>query len=251
MFFDFWLNTLEILMAATSTALVTNHLLNYLPKLDKEWFIQNCTPVELMFGETLYIAEETIKYVYFPLNGFISLIVELTETQSLEMLLIGNEGMLGATLGLGNRKAPMKSVVQGSGNALRMEAAIFDHRLESNPVVRKLIHEYLYVLMQQLAQTGACNHFHEIKQRLARWLLMTQDRAHSEHLQLTHQFLSKMLGVRRSAITIAAGYFQQQGIISYNRGQINILSRSGLEKLACQCYSASVETHQNTLMSAQ
>jgi len=234
-------------VTTTCTSPVTNHLLNYLPKLDRNRFLEDCTPIELVFGETLNIAEEAINYVYFPLTGFISLLVEVGEKQSLEMGLIGNEGMLGATLVLDNPKAPMKSIVQGSGSALRMDATRFNHRVKSNLVVRKLVHNYLYVLMQQLAQTGACNNFHEVKQRLARWLLMTQDRTHSDHLQLTHQFLAKMLGVRRSAVTIAAGYLQQQGIISYNRGQITILSRLGLEKLSCECYFASVNAYQKTL----
>tara|TARA_R110001583_G_scaffold48733_5_gene152552 strand:- start:12405 stop:13121 length:717 start_codon:yes stop_codon:yes gene_type:complete len=234
-------------VTAACTSPATNHLLNYLPKLERQWFLEDCTSVELVFGETLNIAEESIKYVYFPLTGFISLLVEVAEKQSLDMGLIGNEGMLGATLALENPKAPLKSIVQCSGNALRMDATIFHHRVKNNLVVRKLIHNYIYVMMQQLAQTGACNNFHEVKQRLARWLLMTQDRTNSDHLQLTHQFLAKMLGVRRSAVTIAAGYLQHQGIISYNRGQIKILSRQGLEKLSCQCYFASVNAYQKTL----
>jgi CRP-like cAMP-binding protein len=228
------------------TSPVSNQLLNYLPNLEREWFLENCTPVELVFGEILNVAEEAITYVYFPLTSFISLLVEIGEKQSLAMGLIGNEGMLGATLALENSKAPLKSIVQGSGSALRMDATIFHHRVQSNLVLRKLIHNYLYVLMQQLAQSGVCNNFHEVKQRLARWLLMTQDRTNSEHIKLTHQFLAKTLGVRRSAVTIAAGLIQQQGIISYNRGQISILSRPGLEKLSCQCYFSAVNVYQKT-----
>lgn len=247
-FLDLWAYSLEILVTATCTSPLTNHLLNYLPNLERKLFLEICTPVELVFGETLYIAEEVIKYVYFPQTSFISSLVEVGKKQSLEMGLIGNEGMLGATLALGNQKAPMKSIVQGSGSALRMNATMFRHRVESNQVVRKLIHNYLYVLIQQLAQTGACNNYHEVKQRLARWLLMTQDRTNSDHLQLTHQFLAKILGVRRSAVTIAAGYLQRQGIISYNRGQINILSRSSLENSSCQCYFSSVNAYQKTLV---
>ncbi|MBB1309480.1 Crp/Fnr family transcriptional regulator [Pseudoalteromonas sp. SR41-8] len=234
-------------MTATCTLpVVSNHLLNYLPRLEYQWFVENCTPVELLFGETLNIADEAIKYVYFPVTGCISLLIEVVEKQSFAMELIGNEGMLGATLALENSNAAMKSIVQSSGRALRMDAAKFNHRLESNPLVRKLILNYLYVVMQQLAQTGACNNAHEVKQRLARWLLMTQDRTHSDHQQLTHQLLAKMLGVRRSAVTIAAGYLQQQGIISYNRGQISILSRAGLEQSSCQCYFAAVNSYQKT-----
>jgi CRP-like cAMP-binding protein len=234
-------------VAKTDTSPPANNLLNFLPKVERQWFLENCTPVELVFGETLRSAEEVIKYVYFPLTGFISLLIEVFDKDSLEMGLIGNEGMRGATLSIGNIKAPMKSIVQGSGIALRMDAKTFILQISSNLVVRKLIHNYLYVLMLQLAQTGACNKFHDIKQRLARWLLMAQDRAHSDNLQLTHQFLAKMLGVRRSAVTITAGYLRKQGIISYNRGQINILSRSGLEKISCQCYFTSVDAYQKTL----
>tara|TARA_B110000438_G_scaffold280261_1_gene305365 strand:+ start:1130 stop:1903 length:774 start_codon:yes stop_codon:yes gene_type:complete len=247
-FLDLWNYSLEILVNATCTSPVNNHLLNYLPIQERQLFLDVCTPVELVFGETLNIADEVIKYVYFPLTSFISSLVEVGEKQSLEMGLIGNEGMLGATLALGNPKAPMKSIVQGSGNALRMDATMFHHQVKNNLVISKLIHNYLYVLIQQLAQTGACNNFHEVKQRLARWLLMTQDRTNSEHLQLTHQFLAKILGVRRSAVTIAAGCLQRQGIISYNRGQINILSRSGLENSSCQCYFSSVNAYQKTLV---
>tara|TARA_R110000737_G_scaffold349874_1_gene387202 strand:- start:829 stop:1569 length:741 start_codon:yes stop_codon:yes gene_type:complete len=243
--------SLEIIVAATSTTPVTNHLLSYLPNLERQLILEVCTPVELVLGETLYIAGETIKYVYFPLTSFISLVVNVSEKQFLQTGLIGNEGMLGATLALGNLKAPMKSIVQASGSALRMDARRFQQRVNSNLVVRKLIHNYLFVLVQQLAQTGVCNNFHLVKQRLAKLLLMVQDRTYSEHLQLTHQFLAKMLGVRRSAVTIAAGYLQQQGIISYNRGQINILSRLGLENLSCQCYLATVNAYQTTLAAAK
>lgn len=240
--------SLEITVAANCTSPVANHLLNYLPNLEHQLILEVCTPVELVFGETLYIAEETIKYVYFPLTSFISSLLDVRENQSLEMGLIGNEGMLGATLALGNTKAPMKSIVQGSGSALQMNATMFNQLIESNLVVRKLILNYLYVLIQQLAQTGVCNSFHEVKQRLAKWLLMAQDRTNSDQLQLTHQFLAKILGVRRSAVTIAAGYLQRRGIISYNRGQINILSRSGLENSSCQCYFSSVNAYQKTLV---
>ncbi len=235
-------------MTATCTSPVSNHLLNYLPNLERQCFFDDCTPVELVFGETLNFAGEAIKYVYFPLTCFISLHVEVGEKQTLAMGLIGHEGMLGATLSLEHPKAPLKSIVQGAGSALRMDATMFHYWIKNNLVVRKLIHTYLYVLMQQLAQTGACNNFHQVKQRLARWLLMTQDRTNSEHLQLTHQLLAKILGVRRSAVTIAAGYLQQQGLISYNRGQINILSRLGLEKLSCQCYFAAVNTYKATFV---
>ncbi|WP_404340586.1 Crp/Fnr family transcriptional regulator [Pseudoalteromonas mariniglutinosa] len=170
-------------MTATCTSpVVSNHLLNYLPRLEYQWFVEHCTPVALLFGETLNIADEAIKYVYFPVMGGLYFITYRgCRKQSFAMGLIGSEGMLGATLVLENANAAMKSIVLSSGRALRMDAAKFNHWLESNLLVRKLILNYLFVVMQQqLAQTGASNNAYEVKQRLVRWLLMTQDRTHSE-----------------------------------------------------------------------
>ena len=153
------------------------------------------------------------------------------------MGLIGNEGMLGATLVLGVEVAPMRAVVQGAGAAWRMNPR--DSRRNcTTPALRRTIHRYLYVLLTQFAQSAACTHFHEIEPRLARWLLMTHDRAHADHFYLTHEVLAAMLGVRRSSITIAAGALQQRGLIRYVRGDISILDRPGLEAAACGCYDA-------------
>ena len=154
----------------------------------------------------------------------------------LEMGLIGNEGMLGATLALGVETAPMRAVVQGSGTAWRITSKRFQRELLTDPGLGLTIHRYLYVLLTQFAQSAACTHFHEIEPRLARWLLMTHDRAHADHFYLTHEVLATMLGVRRSGITIAAGALQQRGLIHYVRGDIRILDRSGLEAAACGCY---------------
>lgn len=224
-----------------------NGLLNHLPKAQTPGIIEQCEEVELVFGETLHSAEDPIQYVYFPLTSFISLLTINLDDQYLEMGLIGNEGMLGATLALDNQYAPMNSIVQGAGSALRLQASIFIQCLANEAGLGILINRYLYVLMQQLAQAGACNRFHEVQQRIAKWLLMTEDRVYSGELQLTHSFLAKMLGVRRSAVTIAAGYLQQQGIIRYNRGHIQILSRSALEKLSCQCYFTAKRAYQKHL----
>lgn len=224
-----------------------NRLLNYLPDEKVRWIVNQCEDVNLTFGDTLHVAEEPIEYVYFPLTSFISLLTNNLYDQFLEMGLIGNEGMLGATLALDNQYAPMNSIVQGTGSALRIRASEWVRCLAKDKTLTKLIHGYLYVLMQQLAQAGACNRFHEVQQRLARWLLMTEDRACSDELELTHLFLAKMLGVRRSAVTIAAGVLQQQGIISYHRGKIKILSRSELEIASCQCYETSKRAYQKHL----
>lgn len=234
-------------MSAVKPLFITNHLLNSLSKQQHEWFLSHSTTIHLEFGEVLYNADDEMKYVYFPLSGFISLLVDIVDAPSIEMGLVGNEGMLGATLALGNNHVPMQSIVQGSGSALRMDAEVFDQRLETNAPLRQLIHSYLYVVSLQLAQIGACNCFHEIQQRLVRWLLMSHDRAHSNQFYLTHEFLAKMLGVRRSPITIAAGVLQQQGLITYSRGQINILSREGLERASCSCYGAAIDVYDKNI----
>ncbi|MEF9671842.1 helix-turn-helix domain-containing protein [Pseudomonas sp. PCH446] len=131
----------------------------------------------------------------------------------------------------------MRSVVQGAGNALRMSGLSLQLVLRDSPSLSNCLNQYLYVQLMQLAQTAACTHFHEIEPRLARWLLMTHDRAHANHFHLTHACLANRLGVRRSGVTLAAGALQQRGLIRYTRGEITILDRKGLEAASCECYS--------------
>jgi CRP-like cAMP-binding protein len=246
-FFKCAYSFLESQVSAVKSLFITNHLLNSLSKPQHKWFLSHSTTIHLEFGEVLYNADDEMKYVYFPLSGFISLLVDIVDAPSIEMGLVGNEGMLGATLALGNNHAPMQSIVQGSGSALKMDAEVFDQCLETNAPLRELIHSYLYVVSLQLAQMGACNCFHAIQQRLARWLLMSHDRAHSNQFYLTHEFLAKMLGVRRSSITIAASILQHQGLITYSRGQIKIMSREGLESASCSCYGAAIDVYNKNI----
>jgi hypothetical protein len=151
--------------------------------------------------------------------------------------------MLGVTLVLGVTAAPLRGVVQGEGDALRLSASALHAELRRSPSLTKTLNGYLYVLMAQLTQTAGCTRFHEIDARLSRWLLMTHDRAHADHFHLTHQFLADMLGVQRSAVTIAAGSLQERGLIRYTRGEITILDRKGLEGTACECYAAVVNDY--------
>lgn len=217
---------------------IINLLLCSLPRKERDRVMAHCEPVELVFGKVLCEPDRPFRYLYFPLSGFISLVTTLGPHRPMELALIGNEGMLGATQVLDINTAPNRAVVQGSGSALRISPLQLRQALHECPRLLCTLKHYLYVLMAQLAQNVACGHFHEVEPRLARWLLMSHDRAHSEHLQLTHEYLADMLGVRRSGVTIAAGALQRRKLIHYSRGRITILDRQGLETVSCECYEA-------------
>lgn len=225
-------------MPVTTLKPVENRLLLDLPTMDRSRFVEQCDTVELAFGTVLCEPGHPILHVYFPRTAYISLMATLYGHPPLEIGLIGNEGVLGATLALGVNTAPMRAVVQGAGSSLRMSCTQLQVALHDSPLLLCRLNQYLYVLLMQLAQTAACTHFHEIEPRLARWLLMTHDRAHANHFHLTHAFLANMLGVRRSGVTLAAGALQQRRLIRYTRGEITILDRKGLEAASCECYSA-------------
>lgn len=224
-------------------AAYANELLAGLPRAARQRILKQCDSVDLVPGAVLCEAERPHRYVYFPLKGFISLVASIGGHPPLEMGLIGSEGLLGATLLLGVGSARLRAVVQGTGTALRMTVARARRELRHSPALRRVFGRYLYVLMTQLSQTAACTRFHPIEARLARWLLMTHDRSHADHFHLTHQFLSEMLGVQRSAITIAAGAMQRRKLISYVRGEIVVSDRKGLEAASCECYAAVVEDY--------
>lgn len=224
-----------------------NLLLAALPVAERRRLLSHCEPVELAFGERLCEQGAQIQYVYFPTGGFISLISSLDGCSRLELGLVGSEGMLGISLLMGVTTAPLQALVQGGGTALRLDAAIFSRVLERSPALRKALMRYLYVLLSQLAQTARCLRFHVVESRLARWLLMTRDRAHSSKFYLTQEFLSHMLGVRRAGITGAARSLQRRKLIRYNRGQMSILDGRGLERAACECYAIDAEMYDRYL----
>lgn len=226
---------------------VSNHLIDCLSSPDRSRLLQCCETVELTVGQVLCEPGEAFQYAYFPLTAVISQVTSLTEHQPLEMGLIGNEGMLGATLVLGLPAAPHHAMVHDPGSALRIRAAQLRQHLQSTPSLLKTLQRYQYVLLAQLSTSAACAHFHGVEVRLARRLLMAHDRAGSDHFELTHAYLAGMLGVRRSGVTVAAGALQQKMLIRYARGTIKVLDRAGLEAACCECYAATIRDYSRLL----
>lgn len=220
-----------------------NRLLAALPADEHEDIVARLEPANLIFEQSLARPRAPLSHVYFPTRGFVSMIVNTDERSRLEVGLIGNEGMLGANLVLGINESPVAALVQGAGVAWRMEAQAFRRELAASPALDAIVKRYLHVTLVQLAQTAACTRFHRVEGRLARWLLMTQDRAGSVSFAITHEFLAYMLGVRRAGISEAAYALQRRKLIRYHHGQVAILDRPGLEAAACACYDTDRRTY--------
>jgi CRP-like cAMP-binding protein len=220
-----------------------NRLLAGLPDKDLEHLLANCESTDLVFADVLSVPGDRVEHVYFPTGSFISLVAPIDGYAGLEVGMIGNEGMFGIGLLLGVDVSPMHALVQGAGPALRMNAKRFRRELEDSPALHRGLNRYLYVLISQLAQVAACTRFHVVEARLARWLSMTRDRAGSDQFYLTQEFLSHMLGVRRVGVTKAARSLHRRKLISYSRGVIKVLDRSGLQAAACGCYLDDKKTY--------
>jgi CRP-like cAMP-binding protein len=214
-----------------------NRLLAALPKNEYKRLLPKLKTVTLVLGEALYEPGDVIKYVYFPNNSIISLISELSETAWLEVGMVGNEGMAGLAVFMGVDTSSIRALVQGSGTAMRMSSAAV--RTEANRAgsFHRLLHRYSHSLLTQVSQSSACNRFHLVDARLARWLLMTNDRLGVKEFPLTQEFLSTMLGVRREGVSKAASALQAAELIHYSRGVITLINRRGLEAKSCQCYA--------------
>lgn len=236
-------------MANNQTTLGNNRLLNLLPEENRVQFINYCEVVNLNLGEVIGNPGDIIHYIYFPIEGIISWEKQIAGSPYLVITLIGNEGMLCISLMVGINITPCRAVVQKAGFALRIAATDFMQQLKHNPQLDLLLKRYVFVTYNQLLQTAACNLFHVLENRLARLLLMFQDRSQSDELHVTQELLAQMLGVRRVGVTKAAGSLQRQNLISYSRGNVIIHDKIGLKAASCLCYQADKNTYTDTLVS--
>ena len=208
----------------------------FCPK-ERRRLIAQLKPVHLEFGQILYEPGK-IRYAYFPSTCLISLLTTVDKRRSLEVGMVGNEGMAGMPFVLGIGESGVRALVQGAGDALSMPAASFRIEFDRNQSLRGALFRYTYALMAQISQTAACNRFHEAEARLARWLMMTRERVGSNEFPMTHEFLAHMLGVRRGGVTEAASALKSRGLIDYHRGKIEILDAKALAGASCSCYQA-------------
>ena len=223
-------------MRVASRAPVANSMLAALPRKQYQRLLTGLESVALSFGEVLHEPGERIRHVYFPNDSLVSLLTVVEGHLALEVGMVGREGMVGVPVSLGTDISPVRALVQGAGAALRMKSARFSEEVRKSPQLQRQVSRYTRALMAQITQTAACNRFHIVEARLARWLLMTRDRVRSDEFRLTHEFLGHMLGVRRVGVTMAARALQKRKLIGYSRGKIRILDRRGLEGAACSCY---------------
>jgi CRP-like cAMP-binding protein len=223
-------------MSIQKQSAIANRLLASLPRTHYKRLVSGLEPVELNFGDVLFEPGEQIRHVYFPDRSLVSLLTLVDGKMALEIGMVGREGMVGTALALGIGVSPVRALVQGAGAAVRMKAARFVGELRRSLPLQRALYRYTDTLMAQVAQTAACNRFHLVQQRLARWLLMTRDRLQSNSFPLTQEFLAHMLGVRREGVTAAAGSLQKRKLIEYSRGNIVIVDGRRLEAASCSCY---------------
>jgi len=215
---------------------VPNQLLAALPRKDYQLLRQQLEEVPLVLEEILYQPNVSISDVYFPNSGIVSLLAGANERSSLEVGLVGTEGMVGLSVFMGVNSSLNRAVVQGAGLAMKMKATAFRKECNKGGALPRLLQRYSHSWLTQITQAAVCNQFHFVDARLSRWLLMTHDRMGNDEFQVTQEFLSNMLGVRREGVSKAAGDLQKQGLITYQRGRLKVLDRRGLEAASCSCY---------------
>lgn len=214
-----------------------NRLLAALPREELDRLRPMLESVTLEVPDTIYEANQPLGHVWFPHVGVVSLLNEMPDSRAVEFATVGNEGMVGVQYLLGSATMPSRAFVQIPGAASRMDVATFKDALGAAPALHALLLRYTLALMNQIAQSAACNRAHSIEERCARWLLLTHDRVNGDkHFPLTQEFLGQMLGVRRASVSVAEAILQRAGLIRCTRGTVTVLDREGLEAAACPCY---------------
>ena len=223
--------------------LTRNHILGALPKSELARASAKLAPCKLVVRDMMYERDQPIDYVYFPVEGVISIVSRVSEHEVIEVATVGNEGMVGLPLFLNSESTSLDAFAQVPGEALRMSAGDFIREIERNGSMVQLLRRYTQALLTQIAQASACNRLHTVEERCARWLLMTHDRVSSDTFLLTQQFLAQMLGVRRASVTVTAGALQKAGAIRYRRGVVTIMDRAQLQEISCECYGIIVQEY--------
>src|SRR6202162_5664552 len=219
-------------MPAAKKISIPNPLLAALSRADYQKLLLVLEPVKLDFGEILYESHAQIRHVYFPLDCFVSMLTTVDAGRAAEVGLIGSEGMIGVPMALGVAVSPFRAVVQGGGTAMRLKTVDFRRHFSDSRALKREVFLFTHLLMIQIAQTAACNRFHVVTQRMARWLLMTHDRVNSNEFRITQEFLALMLGVRRVGVSVAMSALRDRKLIAYRRGTITFLEHVGLVALA-------------------
>jgi len=231
--------TCDVVVAQRTMIPRANRLLRLLSSKDYARLRPHLEPIQLTYRQSLYGAHKPPGFVYFIETGVGSLVNTMRNGEASEVGTVGNEGVVGLPLLLGDDRAPTSVYVQVPGNGLRIKATTFIAEMERSPSMRRVMLRYVHAFFNQVAQSAACNQFHSIQQRCARWMLMTHDRMEADEFLLTQEFLAMMLGVQRTGVSGAAHALQKAELIRYKRGNVTILDRPGLERRSCECYGVS------------
>ncbi len=221
-----------------------NQLLAALPRKDYQALDKHLEEVPLVFDAVIYRRNVLVSDVYFPNSGIVSLLAGADERSTLEVGMVGSEGMVGLGVFLGVDDSHNSAVVQGAGTAMKMKASALRRECQNGSALPRILQRYTHSLITQITQAAICNQFHALEARLARWLLMMHDRLDGDGFQVTQNFLSNMLGVRREGVSLAASNLQKLDLIGYSRGRLKILDRAGLEAKSCGCYDI-IKTESN------
>jgi CRP-like cAMP-binding protein len=236
-----------MLPVGKTSLLPENRLLAALPAADYRRLAPELLPVSFSLGKVLYESQGRMEYVYFPTTSHVSLLYTMLDGSTAEVGLVGNEGLVGIALFMGGDTTPNRAIVQGAGNAFKMKASVMQEEFKLGGALQLLLLRYTQALITQISQTAVCNRLHTTEQRLCRWMLMTHDRTHSDQLDMTHEFISHMLGIQREAVSLVARRLRQKGAIDYTRGRIQITDRRILEECSCECYQVVRVEHQRLM----